>query len=114
MPAHDVSMVKWLIAAGAVSGTLAGWMTLASGAGAATNNASVAAESDWLQNPFPTLASPFRSASSGNASTSSSGEITATPKPTLRSVSRPTVVYVVPSTRGGSAPATTTRSSKPK
>jgi hypothetical protein len=120
MPKHDVSIVKWLIAAGTVTGTLAGWMTLASGASAATSDGAAglsdAAWQDVLQNPLPTLASANRTTNASVSTAVLKGQSTATLQPTLRSVKQPTVAYV--SSGGGSggksAPVTSTRTSKPK
>lgn len=120
MPKHDVSVVKWLITAGTVTGTLAGWMTLASGASAAATGAGSDSQSnsgwdDLLQNPFPTLASPFRSAENTAPVATVAGQSAGAPQPTLRSVKRPTVVYVPSGGSGGrTAPVTSTRTSKKK
>jgi hypothetical protein len=115
---HGTTATKWLITAGAFCGTLAGWMALASGSMAVAQPESKQKDAQALDallgSPLPTLAA--RLPASKNALSRNPGLTagTSTPRPTLRSVIRPTAVpqYYSSGGFGGSAPVTSSRSSK--
>jgi hypothetical protein len=113
-PKNNLQGTKYLIAAGAMAGTVGGWIIL-SLANPAQSGAVMGdpALQDLLNQPLPTLvqAGPAQGGSSaGGIQPANSIVQPAGPQP-LRSVSKPPPVYVAPR-NSAPAPVVTTRSSK--